>query len=177
MSKKKIILLSLASIGFVVFGILFVYDPQIFVSEYRVRFKIFNNPEMIRIIGIVATLFFGIAGIYGIKKLFDKKIGLIIDSKGITDNSSALSIGLIEWEDINRINLTRVNSIDFLMIIVKNPEKYIGKATNRIQARLMKTNMSIYKTPLSITSNTLNFDFRELEELIQKEFKRNKNVG
>ena len=177
LSKKKIILLLLASIGFVVFGILFVYDPQIFVSEYRVRFKIFNNPEMIRIIGIVATLFFGMAGIYGIKKLFDKNVGLIVDSNGITDNSNASSIGIIEWSDISNIRTKQVMSTKFLLIDIVNPEKYIGKAKNGFQAKMMKANMNMYGTPLSITSNTLKYDFGELEKLIQTEYKRNKNVG
>ena len=68
-------------------------------------------------------------------------------------------------------------STKFLLIDLKNPEKYIGKAKNVIQAMLMKANLNMYKTPLSITSNTLKYDFGELEKLIQKEYKRNKNVG
>ena len=68
-------------------------------------------------------------------------------------------------------------STKFLLIDIVNPEKYIGKAKNRIQAKLMKVNLNMYETPLSITSNTLKYDFGELEELIKKELKRNKNVG
>jgi hypothetical protein len=137
----------------------------------------FNNPEMIRIIGIIATVFFGTVVFYGIKKLFDKKVGLTIDSNGITDNSNASSIGLIEWNDISGIRTEQVMSTKFLLIDIVNPEKYIGKAKNGIQARLMKANMNMYETPLSITSNSLNYDFGELEKLIQTEYKRNKNVG
>jgi hypothetical protein len=36
--------------------------------------------------------------------------------------------------------------------------------------------MNMYETPLSITSNTLKYDFGELEKLIRNEFKRNKNA-
>ena len=67
-------------------------------------------------------------------------------------------------------------STKFLLIDIVNPEKYIGKAKNRIQARLMKANMNMYETPLSITSNTLKYDFGELEKLIQSEFEQNKNA-
>ena len=67
-------------------------------------------------------------------------------------------------------------SAKFLLIDIENPEKYIGKAKNRLQAKLMRANMNMYDTPLSITSNTLKYDFGELEELIQTEFKRNKNA-
>jgi len=177
LSKKKIILILIASIGFVVFGIWFIYDPQNFVSDYNIRYRMFNNPELIRIIGIITTVFFGIGVVYGIKKLFDKKVALIIDSNGITDNSNASSIGLIEWNDISGIRTIKVMSTKFLLIDISNPEKYIEKAKNRIQARLMKANMNMYETPLSITSNTLNYNFGELEKLIKTEYKKNKNIG
>ena len=177
LSKKKIILLLIASIGFVICGIMFVYDPQNFVSEYLIRYRMFNNPEMIRIIGFVAIVFFGMSGFYGIKKLLDKKVGLIIDSSGITDNSNASSIGLIEWNDILDIRTEQIMSTKFLLIDIENPEKYIGKAKSGMKAKLMRSNMKMYGTPLSITSNTLKYNFGELQKLIQTEFKRNKNVG
>jgi hypothetical protein len=179
LSKKKIILLLLASIGFVGGGIWMVLNPENagrFFNPMTKRF-FYLNSESIQIIGVVGIIFFGIAGIYGFKKLFDKKVGLIIDSIGITDNTNASSIGLIEWNDISDIRTKQVMSTKFLLIDIVNPEKYIGKAKNGLQARLMKANMNMYETPLSITSNTLNYDFGELEKLIQTEYKRNKNVG
>jgi hypothetical protein len=173
LSKKKIVLLLLGAIAFVAGGIWIASNPERFIPNI---FRI-TNPEIIRISGIVGILFFGAAGIYGIKKLFDKKVGLIIDSNGITDNSNASSIGLIEWNDISDIRTKQVMSTKFLLIDIVNPEKYIGKAKNGIQARLMKANMNMYETPLSITSNTLNYDFGELEKLIQTEYKKIKTLG
>ena len=160
-----------------ILGLLFIFQPENFVSDYVLaKFRIFNNPKSIRTIGIIAVLFFGATGIFGIKKLFDKKIGLIIDSNGITDNSNASSIGLIEWTDITGIRTEKVMSTKFLLIDTINPEKYIGKAKNSIKAKLMRANMNMYRTPLSITANTLKFDFNELEKIINSEFKKNKNA-
>jgi hypothetical protein len=62
----------------------------------------------------------------------------------------------------------------FLLIDIVKPEKYILKAKSRIQAKLMKAYMNMYKTPISITSNTLQYEFGKLEKLIQTEFKKNK---
>ncbi len=59
---------------------------------------------------------------------------------------------------------------------MENPEKYIGKAKNKIQAKLMRANLNMYETPISITPSTLKYDFKKLEKLIQTEFKRNKNA-
>ncbi len=165
-------MLLLGSLAFVAGGIWIATNPDRFVPNiFRV-----TDPAIIRIGGIVGILFFGVTGMYGIKKLFDKKIGLIIDANGITDNSNASSIGLIEWSDIQEIRTKQVMSTKILLIDIVNPEKYIGKAKNRMQAKLMKANLNMYKTPLSITSNTLKYNFEELEKLIQTEFKRNINA-
>ena len=94
LSKKKITLLLFAAIAFIAGGIWIAINPERFIPNI---FGI-TNSEIIRICGIVGILFFGAAGIYGIMKLFDKKVGLIIDSNGITDNSNASSIGLIRME-------------------------------------------------------------------------------
>ena len=172
LSKKKIALLLFGAIVFIVGGIWIATNPEKFIPNI---FKI-TDPEIIRICGIIGIMFFGATGIYGIKKLFDKKVGLTIDSSGITDNSNASSIGLIEWNDISEIRTKKVMSTKFLLIEIVNPEKYIGKAKNGLQTKLMKANMNMYETPLSITSNTLKYDFGELEKIIQTEFKRNKNA-
>lgn len=172
LSKKKIVALLFAASVFLLGGIWMTIKPSDAGYYFNVMFRrfIYLTPELIQIIGTFGILFFGATGIYGIKKLFDKKIGLIIDSNGITDNSNASSIGLIEWNDISGIRTKQVMSTKFLLIDIENPEKYIKKAKNGIQVKLMKANMNMYETPLSITSNTLKYDFGELEKLILSKF-------
>lgn len=94
LSKGKIILLFLAAITFVILGCFLAIKPENFVST------LLMNPEAIRISGILGVLFFGVGIIFIARKLFDNKPGLIIDQYGITDNTNATSIGLIEWKDI-----------------------------------------------------------------------------
>lgn len=171
LSKKKITLLLLASIAFVVSGIWIATNPEIFIPNI---FRI-TNPEIIRIGGIAGILFFGAGGIYGIKKLFDKKVGLIIDVNGITDNSNASSVGLIDWNDIVEIKTQQVMSTRFLLIFIDNQDKYLDRV-NGLKRKLMQGNLKMYGTPLSITSNTLKYDFVKLEKLIQTEFKKIKNA-
>ena len=174
LSKNKLFLGIGGSILFVVLGVWLFLNADGF-QEYSMR--LLRNPMVIKGAGILAILFFGATGIYGFRKLFDKKVGLIIDSNGITDNSNASSVGLIEWNDISEIKTQQVMSTKFLLINVTDPEKYIGKVKSGMKARLMRTNMKMYGTPLSITSNTLKYDFEKLEQLIQTEFERNNNVG
>jgi hypothetical protein len=172
-SKNKIFLGIGGSIIFIILGIWTYINANEFHDSVII---IFRNPLINRGFGILGILFFGATGIYGIKKVFDKKVGLRIDSNGITDNSNASSIGLIEWNDITEIRTKQVMSTKFLLIYIVNPEKYIEKAKNGMKAKLLRTNMKMYGTPLSLTSNTLKYDFVELKELIQIEFENNKNT-
>ena len=173
LSKNKIILLTISSFLFVITGI-WLFTNSAEIQNHSMR--LLRNPIVVKSVGIMGILFFGATGIYGIRKLFDNKAGLIINENGITDNSNASSIGLIEWNDILEIKTKQVMSTKFLLIVVENPEKYIEKAKSGMKARLMKTNMKMYGTPLSITSNTLNYDFERLEKLINTEFEKNNNA-
>jgi hypothetical protein len=159
LSKTKILLLLLGGFSFAVLGTLFILNPESYISP------IMRSPEFIRISGIASVLFFGVACVYGIIKLFDNTIGLIIDENGITYNTNASSIGLISWNDITEIKTEQVASTKFLLIYTSNPKQYLDK-TKGFKKKLMEANTKMYGTPLSITSNTLKYNFNDLEKLI-----------
>ena len=77
-------------------------------------------------------------------------------------------------EDITDIEVKRVVSTKFILVNVVNPEKYIERAKSKMKAKLIKSNMKLCGTPIAITSNTLKYDFKNLEQLLQSEFNRNK---
>jgi hypothetical protein len=159
LSKTKISLLLVGSIAFVIGGIFFIITPETFISV------IFPNLELIRVAGIASILFFGATSIYGARKFVDKSVGLTIDDNGITDNTNASSAGLINWGDITEIKTKQVMSTKFLLIFISNSDKYLDRVSG-LKRRLMRGNMKMYGTPLSITSNTLKYSFNDLEKLI-----------
>lgn len=160
LSKSKMLLLLFGAIGFVVMGTFFILNTDKFVSS------IIRNPEIIKIVGFLSVLFFGAAGVYGIRKMFDKSVGLTIDDNGIIDNTNASSIGLIKWADITEIRTEQVMSTKFLLIFTNNPNEILEKAS-WMKRKLMKGNMKMYGTPLSITSTTLKYNFDDLEKLLR----------
>jgi len=168
LSKKKIVLLFIGAVVFVIIGILFLLTPETFKSS------IFKNPEIIRLAGIASFMFFGLCTVFIAKKLFDNKVGLTIDQDGITDNSNATSIGLIEWKDIKGIETLQIVSTKILMIMTDQPDKYIDRAKNGISKSAMKANFKMYGSPLSIISNSLKIKFVDLERLIVSEFEKRK---
>ena len=169
LSKIKLVLLALACIAFVVFGGLFAYSPEVFVSS------LFRNPLVLRIVGIVAVLVFGVALVSISKKIFSSKIGLRIDNDGIFDNATQASIGMIKWDDITSIETIRVNGNNVLLLKVNTPDKYIDKAKNRIARSTMKNCLKMYGTPIALTATALKIKFSALEELVQKEFAKRKS--
>lgn len=171
LSKKKATIALVGSVLFVVAGYLMTINPENFISP------ICRSPEIIRVTGIVGVAFFGLCLIFIARKLFDNKPGLIIDEYGITDNTNATSVGLVEWGDITGIVTKKVMSNKFLILQTNNPAKYIDRAKNVITKQAMNINYKTYDSPLSIISNSLKIDFDDLEKLIMSEFEKRKTLG
>lgn len=171
LSKNKLLLGIGLSVVFIIIGIwLFIYANNF--QDHSIRLA--RNPMLVKLVGLIGVFFFGATGIFGFKKLSDKRVGVTIDKDGITDHTNGGSIGLIKWKDISKIRTQQVMSTKFLLIDVKNPEAYIEKAESAMKAKVMRTNMQVYKTPLSMTSSTLKCSFDELEGLVRTSMKKHK---
>lgn len=104
--------------------------------------------------------------------MFDKKYGLIIGKNGITDNSNAMSIGLVKWNDITGIKVLEVVNQKFIIINVSNSEYYIGLKKTGIGKMAMKANYKKYGSPISITANSLKLNFDGIKEIIEKQYEK-----
>lgn len=156
LSKKKLTLMVIGSLIFVVLGILFVTNPEKYTSS------IMRSPTIIFIAGLASILFFGLCFFFICKKLGDKSPGLVISDEGILDNSSGVSGGQIKWTEINDISVIKIHRQKLIMLQVKNPQDYIERQTSGLKRKMMKINYKMYGTPLSITSNGLEISFDEL---------------
>jgi hypothetical protein len=157
LSKTKIVFVIGGSLLFVVLG----YYLFTSMANQQTRFNILLAQGA----GIVSMLFFGATLFYGIKKMFDKTIGLTVDENGIWDNTNASSVGLIKWTDITEIRTAQIASTKFLLIFTTNPEFYLNKAQG-FKRKLMEGNNQMYGTPLSISAATLKYSFHDLEKLL-----------
>lgn len=170
LSKKKISLLIVGALVFVLLGAVAAIYPNRLVSV------IFRSLELIRIVGIFSLVFFGVCLLFLIKHFINNKPGLIINEEGITDNTNATSVGLIKWNDITGIEKVQVLSSKILIILIDNPDDYIIRARNFISKKAMEANHKKYGSPISIISNSLKIDFEEMEELILREWENSKKV-
>lgn len=160
LSKKKITLILIGSIVFVVLGVWFIMEPDKF-SRGPLR-----NPTVVTAVGIAAIVFFGFCALYALRKLPDNKPGLIIDESGLTDNSSAVSAGQILWTDINNLSVITIQKQKFILLHVKNPQDYIDRQTGAFKRKMMQLNFKLYGSPLTVNTNGLKITFDELHKLI-----------
>jgi hypothetical protein len=156
LSKSKVILMILGSFGFVAAGYwLFSMDAA------AMKDLPIDDPLFVHGVGIASMVFFGMTGIVGIRKLFDKRPGLVLNSAGIIDNSSGLAAGFIPWSEIIGAEIYEVRRQKMLMIKVRNPEEFIQRG-NILQRAMVKMGSKMSGSPIAITSNTLKINFAEL---------------
>jgi hypothetical protein len=163
--------LSKTKLFFGICGSIFFVGLGIFLIKVVAAQQTMINSTIIKGLGILSIIFFGATGIYGIRKITQRRIGLTIDETGITDNSSAVSLGLIEWQDIKAVRTAKIMSTKFLLIDTVRPKKYLVRC-NEMKLKLVKANMEMYGTPISISSNTLKISFNELEKVVQSAFEK-----
>jgi len=166
-SKIKLIIMLIGSCIFILLCLKLAKDPEKFITFNH------KNVEIIRIVGIVGCALFSSALIYIPLKLLDKKPGLTISEEGITDNSSAVSVGLILWKDIISIKTEQIKSIKFFIVDVKNPDEYI-MSKSKLKQMLLKINIQKYGTPITIMCSGLKYDFNKIQQLINDGFEKYK---
>ncbi len=158
LSKTKSILTFFGSVAFVLVSIWLLS-----FADNQDRY----TPAFVKGAGYVGLIFFGLCGLYIFYKLFDTKPGLVIDDKGILDNSSAASGHLINWDRIVGLRIGQVKSTKFILIDLVDPEQFLNEVSG-IKKTLMWGTYKMYGTPTSISSSTLNIDFDELYNMIDK---------
>ena len=165
-NKKRFFLMLGLSVLFVVSGVL----PFLGVGlrEYRKYVPVFHD-----VIFIVVIIFFGFTALIYLKMILSTKPVVSISEKGICDN---ISFGMIEWGDVAGFRKVRVQTQDYILILLENPEKYIEKF-NFFKQKWLSLNLKQYGTPVMIHTGNLKIDQEELLNIVQKEwaeYKRNK---
>lgn len=168
-SKRKLVLSLLGCVAFVVAGVFFICSPETFKGRAVTR-----PPAMVITVGVLSVLFFGMCGYFVFKKLIVKAAGLIINEKGIADNSSGLSNYMILWNDIEEIGAMKMFRQNFVTIQVKNPQEYIDYEKRPAVRKNMEVNLRHAGTPFCISTNALDIKFKKLLVLLQQKLQESR---
>jgi hypothetical protein len=136
--------------------------------------------EVLYIASVICMVFGAIGFVVFLKRIFSKdKAALVIDSKGITDKTSAVSRGSVPWQDITNVRLTsmqtnRFSKTYFITILVKNPDEYIAKGKNILARYSLQWNTDRWGGPINIAPSTFGMKPEELKKIIKDAFERYK---
>ena len=159
-SKKKLFLLLIASLLFVVVGI--------FMLLY------FENIK--KIIGLISILFFGLGIYFSIRGLVKNQLILVIDAIGINVNPKKSLSEKIEWKNIIGFSEIRIQGAKIVIIKVNNPNYWIEKEENQIRKKIMSFNTDNYGSPFNISANAMQISHLELIQILNDNFKKYKNI-
>ena len=167
LNKDKLTLLLIASIACVALGIWIwsIADTQ--TSE---------SPLYMKSGAVACVSLSGLCGIFYFIKVFDRRPGLIIDGEGIVDNSSAVSVGRILWDEMIGWRVSEISGQRFLTIDVTEPQKYVERL-GFFQRMLNAAIIERVGSPVNIQPNTLNVNFDELVRMLTEAFERHKAAG
>lgn len=92
----------------------------------------------------------GFATVLLVRRLFSRRVGLVIDRHGIIDQLSYLGVGKIRWADIKRLRLVSILGIKFVVIRVYDTRRYINRG-NFLQRWLKSLNGAALGHPVILT--------------------------
>lgn len=154
-SKTKTAMLLIAPIALLALSAFALLSPES-LSAPNV-----NDIGKIKLLGITGGAIGLFLSLVVIKKWLSQQAGLIIDASGITDHSNASYTGLMEWQDITKIEGKKVGPLKIIILHTHNPEKYIDQA-KKTSGHQLRKNLKFYGSPLLIVSSRLQTTYDEL---------------
>ncbi|REC46032.1 hypothetical protein DRF69_02670 [Chryseobacterium sp. 5_R23647] len=173
LSRLQMILLLIGALSLTILGLLLIFfEPESINHSSRHSWIMRPIPRFLA--GLFFVIFFGFTLIMMMIRLFNKNPGLIINEKGIYDNSSAFALGFIPWKDIKDIKIVNINNGKFILIVLRNPIDYLNKTTQWLKLRVLKMNYRYHGTPICLSANSLQIEATNLYSLLaekRKEYK------
>jgi len=133
----------------------------VMISEDQTMVPVF----VAKLIGYLSLLLFIPSVLYLLYRLSDNSPKIILDSSGITDRSSATSAGFIPWKEIKEFQPKKVHSVSLLGIVLKDSD-YFLKSLTPFSRFMNKLNGRLYSSSFLISTDTLEIDFEEFNNLV-----------
>jgi hypothetical protein len=157
-SRKKLLLMAVGSAAFVGLGFFFLFSADPYFSDWDVR-----------AVGIASIAFFGLCLGFAVWRLARPSPALVIHSSGLFDHASALCAGFLPWDEISHLFVGKIKNQRFLGIAVKDVEGLLNRQTGW-KAKLMRMNVRLAGSAVSIPANTLPISLEELIQKIQQKY-------
>ena len=150
-SKFKMVLLTAGALLFVCAGLaLAVWRDEAGLTFWEFAFMAW-----------VVIPLFGFCFLYACYRLIVPKPAVIINHRGIFDNASALSAGLVEWDEIDKFFIYEYRGQRILGIVPLDVKAFLQRQPV-FKRWLMKVNIRLVEAPINIPQSTLPMKVDEL---------------
>jgi hypothetical protein len=156
-SRLKLVGTLLGALAFVALGVL-----MIVVQSRRDVFE--------TLVGLLCVGFFGAVAVSVLKHLLFRGPAVVINSKGIVDNSSGVSVGFIAWDEIEEICEYRFQDQTFLGITLKDVNKVVARQP-KWKRSVIRANLKLGAAPVNIPQSVLGVKVSDLVREIQDRFR------
>ncbi|WP_052807228.1 STM3941 family protein [Risungbinella massiliensis] len=124
-------------------------------------FLLFTEGILYKIVGIISIAFFGMCFAFLASRLFNKKPALIVEKDYLYENTSYVSIGKIEWNEIQDMYVYEYMGQKFLGIETKDPD-FATKRTQGWKKSLSRMNQNMVPAQINIPQTALSISCEEL---------------
>jgi hypothetical protein len=156
-SRLKLAGILLGALAFVALGALMIY------LEFREDwFAVF--------IGFACVAFFGAVAVSVTHKMVSAGPAVIINSRGITDNSSGVSVGFVAWDDIAEVRAYTFQNQTFLGIVPKDLDKVLATLPGW-KRKAIRANLALGAAPMNIPQIVLGVKVSDLVREIETRFR------
>jgi hypothetical protein len=154
LDRLKLLGLCLGALAFVALGVFLIRVPT-------------HHGVFAQLIGAVAVAFFGAIGASVLFRLLRPGPAIVIDSDGIVDDASGVSLGRIRWDQVGRIEEYRVNDQAFLGIMLKDVDAMIAQQPFW-KRRMIRANLRMGSAAVNIPQASLGIKLSDLRREMER---------
>lgn len=147
-------------------GYLFLY-PELMTSV------LIRNEILIRFIGAISLLYFGLIFLLSLK-IYLRRVALVITKLELIDMSNSLSVGSIPWSYVDDICQIHEGQVTMIKISLIDTDFIIDREKNFIKKLLLKRQNKRLGSPIIIPMIALNSYVDTLERQLKEQWEKSK---
>jgi hypothetical protein len=155
-SRSKLVALAAGSGAFVVMGawmLSMVREEGVFIGA----------------IGLASVAFFGACGVSVLSRLVRSTPALVIDHRGIVDDASGVSVGLIRWDEIEELREYLFQGQVWLGIVPRDLDAVLARQP-AWKRRIIRRNLRLGAAPVNVPQAMLPMKVADLLREIDVRF-------
>lgn len=124
------------------------------------------TPDQIpRLIGAAVVVYFSLLEAYALKRVLVRTPSLVVDARGILDNTSIIGVGRIHWHEITNIEMKKSYLARHIAVTLRDKAAVLAR-TPAPRDKLVKLVCVISDDTISLNPGFLEMPLHEVESLL-----------